>query len=227
MKYKLIAIIAIISTINFSVDTTSFEINSIINSYDSHKNASYMGILSDFRGSYILEDNDFLNFDPTFLTESVAEDDKKAISSKLNALLNTQSLAYEAIQNAILVEKLNDAYQEWVGTKYLWGGDSKKGIDCSAFVRRIFRKVFNYEMPRVSTSQIQKGTRITKEELKTGDILFFRPENRTNHTAIYLGDSLFMHSASSKGVSISSINNSYWKKYFKFGVRVDGIVTRM
>lgn len=217
----------ILSTLTFSVDATSFEVNQMVAQYNKNKDASYLESITDYRTSYILEDNDFFSFGPVIFTDSETEDDKKVINEKLNALINTQSLAYDAIQNAILVAKLTSAYQEWAGTKYLWGGDSKKGIDCSAFVRRIFRKVFNYEMPRVTTSQIQQGKRITKEELKTGDIIFFRPENRTNHTAIYLGDSLFIHSSSSKGVSIASINNSYWKKYFKFGVRVDGIVTKI
>jgi len=57
--------------------------------------------------------------------------------------------------------------------------------------------------------------------LKPGDILFFRPENRVNHTAVYLGNSLFINASSSKGVILSSLESSYWGRYFKYAVRVD------
>ena len=52
------------------------------------------------------------------------------------------------------------------------------------------------------------------------ELIFFRPEDTNNHTAVYLGDSLFINASSSKGVVISTLENTYWNKYFKYGVRV-------
>ena len=114
-----------------------------------------------------------------------------------------------------------NAYNNWRGTRYRWGGDSKDGIDCSALTRRVYRAVFNgYELPRVSVDQVRMGNIVSRENLKPGDILFFRPRNSVNHTAVYLGNSLFINASSSKGVIISSIEEPYWNQYFRYGVRV-------
>ena len=116
--------------------------------------------------------------------------------------------------------KLLTSYSKWRGTKYAWGGDSKKGIDCSALTRRVYREAFNKELPRVSQQQIKKGTRVSAKNLKSGDIVYFRPDNRVSHTAVYVGNSLFINASSSKGVVMSSLKSPYWRKYFKYGVRV-------
>lgn len=127
----------------------------------------------------------------------------------------------EEIDRVILENALLKSFNNWKGTRYAWGGDSLKGIDCSALTRRVYREVFNYELPRVSVDQVKVGRKISTSELKPGDILFFRPEGRVNHTAVYLGNSLFINASSSKGVIISSLESNYWGKYFKYAVRVD------
>ena len=116
--------------------------------------------------------------------------------------------------------KLLTSYKKWRGTKYAWGGYSKNGIDCSALTRRVYREAFNKELPRVSQQQIKKGTRVSAKNLKSGDIVYFRPNNRVSHTAVYVGNSLFINASSSKGVVMSSLKSPYWRKYFKYGVRV-------
>ena len=147
--------------------------------------------------------------------------DEALIRLKTKELKDKLSNAYEQIDNIILYDSLMNAYNNWRGTRYRWGGDSKDGIDCSALTRRVYRAVFNgYELPRVSVDL--GGRRIIKKKknLKPGDILFFRPRNSVNHTAVYLGNSLFINASSSKGVIISSIEEPYWNQYFRYGVRV-------
>lgn len=124
-------------------------------------------------------------------------------------------------RTAATEKKLLVSYSKWKDTKYAWGGDSKKGIDCSALTRRIYREVYGHELPRVSTQQAQTGKKVSSKNLKAGDIVFFKPEGRTNHTAVYVGNSLFINASSSKGVVMSSLKSPYWEKYFKYGVRVD------
>lgn len=124
-------------------------------------------------------------------------------------------------RTAATEKKLLVSYIKWKDTKYAWGGDSKKGIDCSALTRRIYREVYGHELPRVSTQQAQTGKKVSSKNLKAGDIVFFKPEGRTNHTAVYVGNSLFINASSSKGVVMSSLKSPYWGKYFKYGVRVD------
>ena len=124
-------------------------------------------------------------------------------------------------RTAAAEKKLLVSYSKWKDTKYAWGGDSKKGIDCSALTRRIYREVYGHELPRVSTQQAQTGKKVSSKNLKAGDIVFFKPEGRTNHTAVYVGNSLFINASSSKGVVMSSLKSPYWGKCFKYGIRVD------
>ena len=119
-----------------------------------------------------------------------------------------------------LQNDLLKSYSHWKGTKYSLGGDSSSGIDCSALTRRVYREVYGYELPRQTVQQIKVGAHVAKENLKPGDIVFFKPEDTNNHTAVYLGDSLFINASSSKGVVISTLENTYWNKYFKYGIRV-------
>lgn len=147
--------------------------------------------------------------------------DEALIRLKTKELKDKLSNAYEQIDNIILYDSLMNAYNNWRGTRYRWGGDSKDGIDCSALTRRVYRAVFNgYELPRVSVDQVRMGNIVSRENLKPGDILFFRPRNSVNHTAVYLGNSLFINASSSKGVIISSIEEPYWNQYFRYGVRI-------
>ena len=151
-----------------------------------------------------------------------------------NTIIHNRMNEFEALQNKILMNgtmeeidrvilenSLLKAFNVWKGTKYIWGGDSAEGIDCSALTRRIYRAVFNYELPRVAIDQANQGRKIDRSELKPGDILFFRPEERVNHTAVYLGNSLFLNASTSQGVVISTLESKYWGKYFKYAVRVD------
>ena len=65
-------------------------------------------------------------------------------------------------------KKLLVSYSKWKGTKYAWGGDSKKGIDCSALTRRVYREVYAHELPRVSTQQAKTGKKVSSKNLKAG-----------------------------------------------------------
>lgn len=119
-----------------------------------------------------------------------------------------------------LQNQLLKSYSNWKGTKYSLGGDSEDGMDCSALTRRVYREVYGYELPRQTVQQVKVGAHVSKENLKPGDIVFFRPEEKNNHTAVYLGDTLFINASASKGVVISTLENTYWNKYFKYGVRI-------
>lgn len=166
----------------------------------------------------IMQDNDAIIFDSEYIH------DQSYIDSKIMEIeesVSNMSGVYNSLDNIILKNKLFAAFNNWAGTRYRLGGTSHSGIDCSALTREVFREVFGYELPRVSVDQVKKGRKVSKNDLKPGDILFFRPENRVNHTAVYIGNSLFINASSSQGVVLSSLNNSYWGKYFRYAVRVD------
>ena len=151
--------------------------------------------------------------------------DEKVITKKVTQLKDDQQVilmsgTFDQLNDIIVENELLKSFENWKGTRYSWGGDSKNGIDCSALTRRVYREVFEFELPRVSVDQAQKGVHISRAELRPGDILFFRPENRVNHTAVYVGNSLFINASSSQGVVLSSLENNYWGRYFKYGVRI-------
>ena len=118
-------------------------------------------------------------------------------------------------------KKLLTAYSHWKGTKYALGGDSKKRIDCSALTRRVYREVYKKELPRVAAQQVKTGKKVSDKNLEPGDILFFKTNGgKTNHTTVYVGNTLFINASSSKGVVMSSLKSPYWKKSYRYGVRV-------
>ena len=148
------------------------------------------------------------------------------VITKINELQEkNQRLLISGTSSEIRTVKLQNAllqsFENWKGTRYSLGGDSSRGIDCSALTRRVYREVFSFELPRVTKDQIKVGRHVSRNNLKPGDILYFRPDGKYNHTAVYLGNSLFINASSSKGVILSSLEHSYWSKYFVHGVRVD------
>ena len=118
-------------------------------------------------------------------------------------------------------EQLYDAIEAWMGTPYKYGGTTKEGVDCSAFVGHIYQEVYQRRLHRVANDMQQDARLITKSELREGDIVFFtNSKGRVSHVGIYLKDGLFVHSSTSRGVIISRLDDSYWSKHFYKGGRV-------
>lgn len=107
-------------------------------------------------------------------------------------------------------------HEQWEGTPYKFGGNSREGIDCSAYVMNAYRSVFDVSLPRTTLAQAEVGEPIDKSELVPGDLVLFKTGRNSRHVGIFVGDNGFMHASSSKGVIISSLDNVYWrKKYWK------------
>jgi len=116
--------------------------------------------------------------------------------------------------------KLFQFVYDWVGTPYHFGGDSKKGIDCSAFTKELYGKVFNLTIKRNSRDIFSMVSPVRKDELQEGDLVFFKIHSRSiSHVGIYLGSGRFAH-ASSRGVAISSLDDGYYDRYFYKGGRL-------
>ncbi|MEQ4532478.1 MAG: NlpC/P60 family protein [Mixta sp.] len=115
-----------------------------------------------------------------------------------------------------VIAELNDQLTRWHGTPYRYGGMSRRGIDCSGFVYLTFRERFNLQLPRSTRAQTDIGTRIDKEQLLPGDLVFFKTGRGENglHVGIYDSDNQFIHASTSQGVIRSSLDNSYWQKTF-------------
>lgn len=105
---------------------------------------------------------------------------------------------------------------DWMGTRYVFGGTSRSGIDCSAFTREVYAKSFGIELPRTAHLQSRLGESVRKDELQFGDLVFFQTARYApvTHVGIYIGEGLFANAASSKGVSLGSMSSSYWNKRY-------------
>ena len=152
-------------------------------------------------------------------TSGEIEYEKLVETTMPNSQVVLQKLSRIKSSGSELQRNLLKSYANWKGTKYQLGGDSKEGIDCSGLTRRIYREVYGIELPRRTYEQVKIGSRIERQNLKPGDIVYFKPEGTGSHTAVYLGETLFINASTAKGVVISTLENTYWNKYFEFGIR--------
>lgn len=111
---------------------------------------------------------------------------------------------------------------EWLGTPYRFGSNSKSGTDCSGFVTRVFKEVYGINLVHSSRSMFSNAKRVAKDEMKTGDLVFFRrgPGQPIYHVGIYLKDGKFAHSATNGGVMVSSLTQPYYQRNFYAAGRV-------
>lgn len=118
----------------------------------------------------------------------------------------------------ILLQVIN-----YLETPYKYGGNTENGIDCSGFTLQVFEKSTGIKLPRSAREQYTVGEKIEREELSFGDLVFFNTRRRSNpgHVGIYIGDDQFIHSSSSLGVTISSLQEPYYKKRYVGARRVD------
>ena len=121
-------------------------------------------------------------------------------------------LTDSALVKRLLYSQLN----EWHGVKYKFGGLSKAGIDCSGFSYVTFLRKFGIPLPRSAQSQARIGKAISVTESRPGDLIFFKTGAATRHVGILLDEHRFIHASSSRGVTISSLDNTYWaRRYWK------------
>lgn len=131
------------------------------------------------------------------------------------------------------IRKIINLALEFYTIPYKWGGTNlEAGIDCSYFVKYIFKKV-GIDLPRTSREQFKIGELVNRDELQPGDLVFFKKtkyrkvKNKIkkyeyiNHVGIYLKDNEFIHAArSAKKVIISSLDEPYYKKHYAGARRV-------
>jgi murein DD-endopeptidase / murein LD-carboxypeptidase len=153
------------------------------------------------------------NISPNQTTDNTPDDQESLAKDYLSQIMG---VALSATSNL----KLFHFVYDWIGTPYRFGGDTRKGIDCSAFTKQLYSDVFKMDINRNSRDIFSMVNPVKKEDLKEGDLVFFKIHSkRISHVGIYLGNDRFAH-ASLRGVAINSLDDAYYKKYFYRGGRM-------
>ena len=154
--------------------------------------------------------------------ENLPEDDEVDISAvieKYDPDYNTNIDELGTLKEKMLVDII-----KYLHTPYQYGGNSKKGMDCSAFTQTIYKSTLSVDLMRSAHDQYSQGAEIDNmEDLQFGDLVFFDTGRGSNpgHVGIYIGDNLFAHASTTKGVTISSLNHSYYHSRFVGGRRIE------
>jgi lipoprotein Spr len=136
---------------------------------------------------------------------STSVESAEALQFKYSLLLDIE---VELIKNVGLFRMIDD----WYGVKYLFGGTTKRGIDCSALMQVLFTSLYGVALPRTAKMQYDFSKRISRTELKEGDLLFFNTRGGVSHVGMYLTNNKFVHASTSNGVTISDMFDPYYSK---------------
>lgn len=110
----------------------------------------------------------------------------------------------------------------WLGTPHRFGGVTRQGVDCSGFALQVYQVVFQIPLPRTSADMARVGLRVSRQQLRDGDLVFFKTAggNKITHVGIYLSNNRFAHASSSLGVIISNLNEPFYQRTFSHAGRV-------
>lgn len=140
-----------------------------------------------------------------------------------NTLAKKYASILGVLPNMLCNYSLYKFIDEWYGVRYRYGGTDKDGIDCSAFVQRLYEQVFNTNLVRTAFEQFQNASLTRRiENLREGDLVFFRihSRKRITHVGIYLMNNFFVHASLSQGVMISNLGEEYWQRFFAGAGRI-------
>lgn len=166
--------------------------------------------------SHDLEDEDFI-IGQLYADEVVKETPVISGKRKAENGKNALGLTYSPDDNKALYEAVNS----WLGVPYKYGGTDRNGIDCSAFVGEIYRQVYGIKLSRTSNDMLKDVKLVSQAQLAEGNLVFFtNSKGKVSHVGIYLKEGLFAHASTSNGVSVSRLDDTYWKKHFYKGGKI-------
>lgn len=117
--------------------------------------------------------------------------------------------------------------KSFMGAPYKYGGNTLRGLDCSAYAKKIY-EIFDVQLPRSAREQYHVGTKIGKTDLAVGDLVFFKTRRYAKyptHVGIFIGDGNFIHASSGKGrlgVKIDSLGSDYYSGAYIGATRIKG-----
>lgn len=138
-----------------------------------------------------------------------------SVQLKYAILMNTE---VENLPGTDLLKSVD----EWYGVRYVTGGNTKRGVDCSGFTVAIYTALYATALPRVSRDQYRISRKLSITELEEGDLVFFNTKgNGVSHVGIYLGNNKFIHASVSKGVMVNDLYEPYYRQRYYGAGRVE------
>lgn len=177
-----------------------------------------------FKGNHPSSAENASTDEPRFATkirrEETAEDDKKVDLDKVKDRLSAANVSADRAA-PIDRKKVMTEILGMIGTPYALGGSNDGGMDCSAFTKRVYDNAVDLQLPRSTTDQFKTGKSVGSGRLKFGDLVFFNTTGESpSHVGIFIGDDLFAHASVSYGVTISSLQSSYYNRRYVGARRV-------
>lgn len=169
------------------------------------------------------EDDNNKNNTGTSIDNLDGEDLPVEKSIDISPLINKND-SFKNSEFSTVKEKMLMEIIKYLNTPYKFGGNSKDGIDCSAFTQKVYSDCVSISLLRTAKDQYSEGTPVENvDNLKFGDLIFFntRRNVKPGHVGIYLGDNLFAHASSKQGVTVSSLSSEYYSKRFMGGRRIE------
>jgi len=148
----------------------------------------------------------------------------KAQTGAMGTIVSKYASILGVLPNMLSNSSLYKFIDDWYGVRYRYGGTDKSGIDCSAFVQRLYETVFSTSLLRTAFDQFQNVSLMRNaDNLREGDLVFFHVHSRKRitHVGIYLANNFFVHASLSQGVMISSLTEGYWQRFFAGAGRIN------
>jgi murein DD-endopeptidase / murein LD-carboxypeptidase len=131
---------------------------------------------------------------------------------------------YTAKEVDIVAAQHYDLYFEvfdWLGTPYVYGGKSKRGIDCSAFVAQVYKRIYGKALSGAVSDIFNKCLEVDESQLNEGDFVIFNIGGRyLSHIGVYLQNRRFAHATVHGGVMVNSLDEPYYKRYYYKSARL-------
>lgn len=156
---------------------------------------------------------------PLYAQDSARIDTIKTValssdSANVAAMRNYFS-AYGLNPDSATTRKLYELVYEWKGTRYQYAGHSKKGVDCSGFANELYTQCYDTTLPGGCANIYTMVDTVHRDSLREGDLLFFKiRKGQISHVGVYLGNRHFAHASVHSGVTVSSLDEAYYRKYY-------------
>lgn len=147
-------------------------------------------------------------------------------TAKINTVKNPAAINSKFVSNGETFiteqqgEEIVELAKTFMGVPYVFGGTTPAGFDCSGFLQYVFKQ-YGINIPRLADEQYLLGKAVKTSQLSVGDLVFFSTYlPGASHCGFYIGDGKFLHTSSSKGVRIDSLDSEYWRPKFLGGKKI-------